>query len=69
MESKVQKQEQQMLVYWEQSAGGVQMENYDMEEENEDCEMYNPQMQSIEDEKTNGRFCGQHNIDFQSTND
>jgi len=28
-----------MPVYWEQSVSGIQMENYDMEEENEKYEM------------------------------
>jgi len=39
MESKVQKKEQQMLVYWVQSAGGVQEVNFDIEEDNERCEI------------------------------
>jgi hypothetical protein len=33
-----------MPIYWEQSAGGVQAKNSDMEEENEDCEIQKPQM-------------------------
>ncbi len=36
MEFEVQKQEQQMLVYWEQSASGLQMEDYHTKMENED---------------------------------
>jgi hypothetical protein len=28
-----------MLVYWEQSVGGVQVKNYNSEEENKDCEI------------------------------
>jgi hypothetical protein len=32
-----------MLVYWEQNVGGVQVENSDMEEEDEDCEIQKPQ--------------------------
>ncbi len=39
MEFEVQKQEQQMLEHWEQSASGVQVENFDIEEEDEDCEI------------------------------
>jgi hypothetical protein len=39
MASEVKKQEQQMLVYWEQSVGGVHAENFDMEEDNENCEI------------------------------
>ncbi len=30
-----------MLVYWEQSASGVQMENFDTKEEDENGEMQN----------------------------
>ncbi len=42
MESKVQRQEQHMLVYWEHSAIGVHVENFDMEEEGEHCEIHKP---------------------------
>jgi len=28
-----------MPIYWEQNAGKVQVENFDMEEEDEDCEI------------------------------
>ncbi len=38
MEYEVQKQEQHMLVYWEQSASGLQVEDFDIEVENENCE-------------------------------
>ncbi len=51
MEFEVQKQEQQMPVYWEQNPSGVQAENFDMEEEDEDCEIQKSQMQSIKDEE------------------
>ncbi len=51
MESEVQKQEQQMPIYWEKSVGGVQVENFDTEEEDENYEIQKPQLQSIEDEK------------------
>jgi hypothetical protein len=44
MESKVQRQEQHMLVYWEQSVAGVQLENFDTEEEDEHCEIQKPHM-------------------------
>jgi hypothetical protein len=30
-----------MLVYWEQSVGGIQVENFDMEEEDANCEIQN----------------------------
>ncbi len=51
MEFEVQKQEQQMPIYWEQSASGVQANNFDMEEEDEDCEIQKPQMQNTKDEE------------------
>jgi hypothetical protein len=39
MEFKVQNQEQQMRIYWEQSEGGVHVENFDIEKEDKDCEI------------------------------
>ncbi len=51
MESKVQKKEQQMLVYWVQSAGGVQEVNFDIEEDNERCEIQKTQMKNVEDKE------------------
>jgi hypothetical protein len=39
MESKFQKQEKQMLIYWEHSVIGVQAKNFDMKENDEDCEI------------------------------
>ncbi len=39
MESKVNKQEQQMAKYWEQNACGVHVKNYDTEEEDENYEI------------------------------
>ncbi len=39
MEFEVQKQKQQMSVYWEQNAGGIQVKNSETEEENEDYEI------------------------------
>ncbi len=36
MEFKVQKQEQQMLIHWEQNVGGLQVETSNMEEEDEE---------------------------------
>jgi len=42
MESKVQKQEQHMLVYWEHNACGVQANNSDTKEDNNDCETQKP---------------------------
>ncbi len=38
-----------MPVYWKQNVGGVQVENSNMEEEDEDCEIQKPQMQSTKD--------------------
>ncbi len=40
-----------MLIYWEQNACGVQGENFDTGEKDEDCEIYKPQIQSLEDEE------------------
>ncbi len=40
-----------MLVYQEQSANGVQVENFDTEEEDEDCEIQKPHMLSTKDEE------------------
>jgi hypothetical protein len=31
-----------MLIYWELNAGGIQAENFDMEEEDENCEIQKP---------------------------
>ncbi len=38
MEFEVQKQEQQMLVYWELSVGGFQVEDFNTKVDNENCE-------------------------------
>ncbi len=51
MESEAQIQEQQMPIYWEQSVSGVQAEDSNTKEEDEDCEMQKPQIQSTKDEK------------------
>ncbi len=51
MESEVQRQEQQMLIYWENSVSGVQMKIFDMEEEDEVYELQKPYMQSTKDEE------------------
>ncbi len=40
-----------MRMYLEQSAGGIQVENFDTEEEEEDFEIQEPQMQSTKDEE------------------
>ncbi len=42
MEFEVQKHELQMLVYWEQSANGLQEDNSNMDMENEDNEKQQP---------------------------
>jgi hypothetical protein len=39
MESKVHKQEQHMLVYWEQSTSGLEAEDFHMEVEDEACDI------------------------------
>ncbi len=51
MESKVQKKEQQMLVYWEQNACGVQEANYRTKEDDEGCATQKPQMKNVEDKE------------------
>ncbi len=51
MESEVQKKEQHMLVYWEQSASGVQEVNFDTKEEDERCEIQKLQMKNVEDKE------------------
>ncbi len=50
MEFKIQKQEQQMLVYWEQNAGALQAKDYDTKVEDEDRVIQKPQMRHIEEE-------------------
>ncbi len=40
-----------MLIYWEDNVGGVQVEDFDMDKEDEDCEIQKPQIQNIEDEE------------------
>jgi hypothetical protein len=39
MESEVPKKEQQMLIYWEKNVGGVQEVNFDIEEDDDKCEI------------------------------
>jgi hypothetical protein len=50
MEFELQKKEQQMLIYWEHSASGIQEANYDIED-NEGCEIHKPQMKNVEDQE------------------
>jgi hypothetical protein len=40
-----------MLIYWEDNVGGVQVEDFDMDKEDEDCEIQKPHIQNIEDEE------------------
>ncbi len=47
MEFEVQKKKQQMSIYQEQSAGGVQEVNSNIEEDNEGCEIQKPQMKNV----------------------
>ncbi len=49
MEFEVQKKEQQMLVYWEHSASGIQEVNFDTKEDDERCEIQKPHMKNDED--------------------
>ncbi len=48
MESKVQKKEQQMAIYWENSACGIQEANSNTKEDNDRCEIQKPQMKNEE---------------------
>ncbi len=48
MKFEVQKQEQQMPVYWEQSACGLQAKDFDTKVEDEDYVTHKPQMQCNE---------------------
>ncbi len=38
-----------MLIYWEHSANGVQKANFDIEDDNERCEIQKPRMKNVED--------------------
>jgi hypothetical protein len=38
-----------MPVYWEKNASGVQKENFDIEEDNERCQLQKPHMKNDED--------------------
>ncbi len=40
-----------MLIYWEQSVGGVQEANFDTQEDDEVCEIQKPQMKNDEDKE------------------
>ncbi len=40
-----------MLVYWEQSVGGIQEVNFDIKEDNEGCQIQKPQMKNDEDKE------------------
>ncbi len=51
MEFEVQKKKQQMPVYWEQNAGGVQGAKFDIKEDNETCEIQKPQMKNVENKE------------------
>ncbi len=51
MEFEVQKQEQQMSIYWGQSVGGIQVENFDIKVDDEDYEVQKPHMKNVKDEE------------------
>jgi hypothetical protein len=40
-----------MLIYGEQNANGVQEANFDIEEDNEGCEIQKPHMKNVEDKE------------------
>ncbi len=51
MEYEVQKNEQQMPIYWEKSVGGVKQVNSHIEEDNEGCQIWKPQMKNDENKE------------------
>ncbi len=51
MEYEIQKQEQQMPIYWGQSVGGIQVENFDIKVDDEDYEIQKPHMKNVKDEE------------------
>jgi hypothetical protein len=51
MKFEVQKQKQQMSIYWEQSACGLQAKNFDTKVEDEDYVTQKPQMQRNEEKE------------------
>ncbi len=51
MKYEVQKQEQQMPIYWEQSASRLQAKDFNMEVEDEDYEIQKSQIWNNEDEE------------------
>jgi hypothetical protein len=40
-----------MPLYWEQNVGGIQVENFNMKEDNEDYEILKPLINNAKDEK------------------
>jgi len=48
---KFKKKKQQMPIYWENSAGGNQEANFDIEEEDDRCEIQKLQMKNDEDKE------------------
>jgi len=51
MEFEVQKKEQHMPIYWEKNVGGVQDANFDIEEDDEGCQLPKPQIKNDEDKE------------------
>ncbi len=51
MEFEVQKQEQQMPLYWEHNIGGLQVKYFDIKVEDEDYDIQKPQIHSKENEE------------------
>ncbi len=52
-----------MPLYWEWNVGGIQVENFNMKEEDEHCENRNHKCK-VKKMNIDGRSYGQHNIDF-----
>ncbi len=40
-----------MLIYWEQSASGVQVVNFDTKEDKEECEIQKPHMKNVKNKE------------------
>ncbi len=51
MEFEVQKNKQQIPIYWEKNVGGIQEANFHAKEDNDGCEIQKPQMNNDEDKE------------------
>jgi hypothetical protein len=53
-----------MPVYWENSVGGIEEVNSNIEEDDDKCEIQKPQMKNDEDKKTDHESSNEHNLFF-----